>query len=403
MGKLEFSNSYTESTELIGYNDDILINVLIRLPGKSLMRFRNVSKHWLSLISSPYFSRCLNQIPISPSAIFLRMQPSLNKLKYHFLSLDRNPVREPSVRSFTFVDDPAGIRILQSCNGLLLCCSNNRLGEYNRNYYIYNPTTHQYTTLPKPDNRTQSPNTIFGVILAFDPLKSAHYKVIFVRSSETSPHLYQLEIYSSETHQWSFSSEISKVNNFSQGVYCCGGIHWRNNSGPFLRFDVHQERFQEIPMPKIPDDWDQQTKCRYFGECGGRLHLILTSCKHSTRQFDVYEMKNDFSGWFVKYRVDLNALISANPKMTQSNCHASDHWDYHAFTVLAIVVGEGSGQGSSLPFMVLHVPGKVITYSFKDKTSTLLHDFAPDCTDIEGCTTFEYDDAYPYITTLAIV
>ncbi|KAB2053719.1 hypothetical protein ES319_A12G206900v1, partial [Gossypium barbadense] len=363
-GKLEFSNSYTESNELIGYNDDILINVLIRLPG------------------NPYFSRCLNQIPMFPSAIFLQMQLSLNKPKYHFLSLDRNPVREPSVQSFTFVDDPAGIRILQSCNGLLLCCSNNRLGEYNRNYYIYNPTTHQYTTLPKPDNRTQSPNTIFGVILAFDPLKSVHYRVIFVRSSETSPHLYQLEMYSSETHQWSFSSEISKVNNFSQGVYCCGGIHWRNNSGSFLRFDVHQERFQEIPMPKIPDDWDQQTKCRYFGEW-------------STSQFNVYEMKNNFSGWFVKYQVDLNALISANPKMTQSNCHALEHWDYYAFRVLAIVVGEGSGQGSSSPFMVLHVPGKVITYSFKDKTSTLLHDFAPDCTDIEGCTTFEYDYAYP--------
>ncbi|XWS51568.1 hypothetical protein CRYUN_Cryun12cG0187900 [Craigia yunnanensis] len=386
------SNSRTKSAEIIGNNDDILIDILAHLPEKSLLRFRTVSKHWLSLISSPYFCRCLNQSSIFPSGLFLRMQPSLNKPKYHLLSLDGKPVRDP-FRSLTFVDDSAGIRILQSCNGLLLCCSNSRIGEYNRNYYIYNPTTNRYTTLPKPGNRI--PNTIFGVILAFDPSKSPHYKVVFVRGSEAS-HLYQLEIYSSETHRWSFSSEIPKVN-YSQGVYCCGSIHWMANSGALLCFDVDQERFQEIPMPEIPDDWNQQAKCRYFGEFGGRLHLILTNGKQSTRQFDVYEMEKDFSKWFVKYQVDLNALISAYPEMTHSNSHPSE-WDYHAFRVLAVVCKEIKGS-----FMVLHIPGKAISYSFKDKTSTLLHDFAPGCTDIEGCTTFKFDDAYPYIETFAIV
>ncbi|KAK8598814.1 hypothetical protein V6N13_076760 [Hibiscus sabdariffa] len=401
MGELDFSNSSTGSAELIGYCDDILVNVLVRLPGKSLLRFRNVSKQWFSLISSPYFSRCLSQSSIFPSAIFLRMR---NKLKYHLLPLDTNPVQGPTIRSFNFVDDSAGIRLLQSCNGLLLCCSNNRIGEYNRNYYIYNPTTNQYTTLPKPGNRTPSPNTIFGVILAFDPSKSVHYKVVFVRSSETTSHLYQLEIYSSETHLWSFSSNIPKVKNFGQGVYCGGAIHWiMNNSRCLLCFNVHLERFQEIPLPNILDDWDREPKCRYFGECGGRLHLILTSCKHSTRQFDVYEMKNDYSGWLTKYQVDLNALTSTYPEMTRSHSHPSD-WDYHAFRVLAIVVREESKQGPSpSSFIVLHIPGKAITYSFKDKTSTLLHDFAPGCSDIEGCTTFEWDDAYPYVATLAIV
>ncbi|KAE8720192.1 putative Kinase superfamily protein [Hibiscus syriacus] len=364
MGELEFLNSRTGSAELIGYNDDILVNILVLLPGNSLLRFRNVSKQWFSLISSPYFSRCLNQSLIFPSAIFLRMR---NKPKYHFLSLYKNPVRRPTVRSFTFIDDSAGIRLLQSCNGLLLCCSNNRIGEYDRTYYIYNPTTNQYTILPKPGNRTPNPNTVFGVTLAFDPSKSVHYKVVFVRSSETTSHLYRLEIYSSEAHLWSFSSDIPKVKNFGQGGYCCGAVHWiMNNSRSLLRFDVHLERFQGIPLPNIQDDWDQQPKCRYFGECGGYMHLILTSCKHSTRQFDAYEMKNDFSGWFAKYQVDLNALISTYPEMTRSHSHPLD-WDYHAFRVLAIVVGEESKQGlSPSSFIVLHIPGKAITYSFKD-------------------------------------
>lgn len=394
MKRQEAPSSRTKSAEMIGNNDDILINILVHLPEKSLLRFRNVSKHWLSLLSSPYFSRCLNHTSKSPSALFLRMPSSSYKPKYYFLWLDGKPILGPFIRSLTFVDEPAGIRILKSCNGFFLCCSNNRIGEYNRNYYIYNPTTNQYTTLPQTSIRI--PNTTFGVILAFDPSKSSHYKVVFVRSSETS-HLYQLEIYSSETQRWSFSNEIPRAN-YSQGVYCCGCIYWMTNSGTLLCFGVDQERFHEIPMPEIPDDWNQQAKCRYFGESGGHLHLILTSGKHSTRQFDVYEMEKDSSRWFVKYKVDLNAVISDYPEMTRSsNSHTSD-WDYHSFRVLSVVCKESEGS-----FMVLHIPGKVISYSFKDKASTLIHDFAPGCTDIEGCTMFESDDAYPYVGTFAIV
>ncbi|KAF5770572.1 putative F-box domain-containing protein [Helianthus annuus] len=37
--------------------DDILHNILARLPGKPLLRFRCVSKHWNGLISDPYFMK----------------------------------------------------------------------------------------------------------------------------------------------------------------------------------------------------------------------------------------------------------------------------------------------------------------------------------------------------------
>ncbi|KAK8516219.1 hypothetical protein V6N13_025727 [Hibiscus sabdariffa] len=371
------------------YND-IHANILAHLPEKSLLRFRNVSKQWCYMISSSYFSRCLNRCSMFPSGIFLKMRHSSNQPIYHFLSLHGKPVRD-SFRSLTFVDDSAGIRILQSCNGLLLCCSNRRVAETNRNYYIYNPTTNQYATIPKPGYRT--PNTIFGVILAFDPLKSSHYKVVFVRSATTSSHLYQLEIYSSQTRLWSFSSEVQEFN-YSKGAYCSGFIHWTTNSGASLRFDVGRERFQEIALP---DGWNQHARIRYFKESGGLLHLIFTNGRHSTRQFDVYEMEKDSSRWSVKYRVDLDALISEYPEMILNNSGPSD-WDYHAYRVLAVVSKENEGS-----FMVLHIPGKAISYNFKHQTSTLLHDFAPGCTHIEGCITIETDDSFPYFGSLAIV
>ncbi|KAI3793447.1 hypothetical protein L1987_36066 [Smallanthus sonchifolius] len=37
--------------------DDVLYNILGRLPGKPLLRLRCVSKHWNCLISDPYFMK----------------------------------------------------------------------------------------------------------------------------------------------------------------------------------------------------------------------------------------------------------------------------------------------------------------------------------------------------------
>ena len=36
-----------------GLNDDIILNILSRLPARSLHRFRCVSRHWRDLICSP--------------------------------------------------------------------------------------------------------------------------------------------------------------------------------------------------------------------------------------------------------------------------------------------------------------------------------------------------------------
>lgn len=53
--KLEAPSS--ESAQHIASNEDLLTELLLHLPPKSLLRFQTVSKHWLSIISSPQFRR----------------------------------------------------------------------------------------------------------------------------------------------------------------------------------------------------------------------------------------------------------------------------------------------------------------------------------------------------------
>jgi hypothetical protein len=58
MGNMSTSEvkSRSSSAETIGSNQDILTEILLRMPAKPLLKFKRVSKQWLSSISDPAFS-----------------------------------------------------------------------------------------------------------------------------------------------------------------------------------------------------------------------------------------------------------------------------------------------------------------------------------------------------------
>lgn len=271
-----------------------------------------------------------------------------------------------------------------SCNGLLLCSSSGT-GESGRNYYIYNPTTQQFSTLPKFNVRTVIQRTNYdGVNLAFDPSKSPHYKVVCVRTtgrntdhnqSDSYPHLYQIEIYSSETRSWKLStlSFTALVNtSFGNGVYWNGAIHWINSWGDFLYFNLDEERIGTIPMPPVPIPFGYKERRRvHFGESYDHVHLIEINGP-PTILFDVYELKRDYSGWFVKYHVDLNPIATAFPEMIRRS-YVPYELDYYSFLILSIVRREKDEDS----FLVLHIRGKALRYNLVDKSFYKLCDFAP--------------------------
>nr|GEX33122.1 hypothetical protein [Tanacetum cinerariifolium] len=79
--------------------------------------------------------------------------------------------------SFGSAEDVDHVRILQSCNGLLLCSGS----AWHVFYYIYNPSTILFKRLPQPNYYLRDDSWFFinGLFrLAFDPRKSSHYKVV---------------------------------------------------------------------------------------------------------------------------------------------------------------------------------------------------------------------------------
>ncbi|XP_009765975.1 F-box protein At5g07610-like [Nicotiana tabacum] len=354
------------SAEIVASIDDLLIQILLHLPITSLLYFKTVSKHWLSLITNPKFSILCHPNPNPAIGLFL---PSyVLKPKFDYVHFNSQNLTKPPFKKLKFTKDPSGITILQSCNGLLLCCSNRIRQPIN--YYVYNPTTKHYTTLPKSFLGTENSN-IHGLSLAFDPIKSPRYKVICIRNSVSSPEHYQIEIYSSETGPWRLSGGpfIADVN-FSKGVYWNGSIHWISTIGNLnsLCYNIDLESLGVIPMPPVPDNYVSVT-ISYFGESCDHLHLIQIS--NPQIQFDVYEMKRDYSEWFVKYKVDLHPIASAFPMMTNTYLDPFEI-DYYNFAILSLVRGRREEDA----FMVLGIPGdcKAIRYNLVSKSYEKLCD-----------------------------
>ncbi|CAL5322948.1 unnamed protein product [Camellia sinensis] len=377
-------NPNPSSSETVANNDDLLNQILLYLPIRSLLRFKSVSKHWLSLITNPHFLHLRTTHPNPrPSGLFLYRYSHQIHPDFDFLSLlNYESPSKPPFKALTFVHDPSDLRILQSCNGLLLCRG--------LHLYIYNPTTSQFATLPQPPRRVLTPlrcfTTFYAYNLAFDPSKSPHYKVVSVNFSCGLPDHYELEIYSSETGLWSpsgdpFTGDVS----FNLGVFWNGALHWISTSGgDSLYFNVDEELLETMPMPPIPDGWEER-RLRYFRESRDHLHLIEIYGPHTT-QFNVYEMERDYCGWFVKYRVDIDAIPNAFPEMIRSSLDPSD-LHYYQFVILGVIREENDEES----FLVLHIPGKVIWYNFRDKSFRELFDVPrrPDneCFSFEGSQT----------------
>ncbi|KAL5539590.1 hypothetical protein UlMin_046163 [Ulmus minor] len=338
----------SKSCEIVANNEDLLIQILVKLPLKSLIKFKSVSKHWLSLISNPDF---LNTFPRSVSGLF---QPILSTVirGYDFINLkESSTAPRPSL---AFTKYPYGSKILHSCNGLMLC--NGSVEKHGPKLdYVYNPTTKKQTVLPpRSFNRI-----ILSLSLAFDPSKSPYYKVVCVSSrDDTNDDPCVIEIYSSETRTWRLSGDTFNARlytEFEDGVFWNGAVHWISSSEPFLYMNMNEEKLRRMPSPpnvyELDEDGNEKW-FRYFGESRGHLHLIYDVPGLQTSHLDVYEMEIDYSGWFVKFRVEFSPFLLGN-----------GDFSFDRYSVVYIFRGDVDEES----YAVIRIPGKVIRYNFNRK------------------------------------
>ncbi|XP_026383802.1 F-box protein At5g07610-like [Papaver somniferum] len=226
-------NGNTSSSAVkIGTSVDLLTLILTRLPSKVLLVFKLVSKFWLSIIHSPHFAHeyFIRNPSLSILGLFWGTElPSVTKHKYEYIFLDGNTDGYVPFETIAFKVKRlvrVGIKILQSCNGLLLC-GNVVSRNSDRTYYIFNPYAKQYKIIPPSQIRSRDFPYLMNVSLVSDPSKSPYYKVISFWSSrdisdwcnidpelfntrtDLSSTKFRVEIYDSETSTWGLSGFYS--------------------------------------------------------------------------------------------------------------------------------------------------------------------------------------------------
>nr|XP_023882205.1 F-box/kelch-repeat protein At3g06240-like [Quercus suber] len=245
---------------------DVVLNILVRLLVKSVLRFRCVSKTWDSSITTPSFiSTHLNlnlnnnnnnnsiAYLITPTIAlgfpFIITIPSfIGSYDHAFNRISKYPIPSAFPR----------IHLASSCNGLVCLYPFARASINADSIYLWNPSIRKFKRLPA-FLITQSIYVSTG--FAYQP-ETNDYKVVKI-SQMYSPEFLcfelEAEVYTLSSNSWKKVgiSLTNKVAIFHFGdqtaKFVSGALHWLGYVGArhyvILSFDVSNDKFEEIALP----------------------------------------------------------------------------------------------------------------------------------------------------------
>ncbi|KAM0841533.1 hypothetical protein ACQ4PT_058962 [Festuca glaucescens] len=147
--------------------DDLVVEILSRLPLKSFCRFKCVCKSCLAFSSDPHHSQKLPRTPIG-----LLYQRCDYCSPIHLAGLPSSD-REIDT-ALCFVPSYDHLRLMDCSNGLLLCCYEGFTAYFPdvSRSVVCNPATQEWMFLPPTQPGSDSD---YHVMLCFDPLWSQHF------------------------------------------------------------------------------------------------------------------------------------------------------------------------------------------------------------------------------------
>ncbi|CAH8388272.1 unnamed protein product [Eruca vesicaria subsp. sativa] len=244
---------------------DLTMDILLKLPAKSLLVCKSVSKKWCSIIRSQIFIDTFLSVSISrPLFLFTYQHYSWNdnydnqliilSSPHHISHPESNDSSSLVPRHEMAMSKTSPDRyIIHSCVRGFIYCS------HHHHYMVCNPTTRQVISLPE-DHRFDHDTVKYYMHLGYD-LSNDKYKVLRMvvtqpwRDNLVSEHsVYTLERQQSSNVPWRrVESGISNYTPCSKGVYINGVVYYegRTTSSMILvTFDFDSERFGQIKQPE---------------------------------------------------------------------------------------------------------------------------------------------------------
>ncbi|KAM3696627.1 hypothetical protein ACJW30_06G054900 [Castanea mollissima] len=228
---------------------ELIVDILSRLPVKSLCRFKCVSKPWRTLISHPDFVKThLHR------AQFKRLILASNDSLY---SIDHETSFENDVVAVALDYFPLDqnhqsypIEMIGSCNGLLC------LKPQPNTFFVFNPATHESARIPDAPTPFGFDHAILAHGFGYAP-SIDDYKLVKAVNAPL------VAVFSLRTSAWKLVEgfHYKKPTELWEGPLPCGtnlngALHWvfklcGGNECVIAAFDLETDTFRDMPVPAI--------------------------------------------------------------------------------------------------------------------------------------------------------
>ncbi|XP_028755028.1 F-box protein CPR1 [Neltuma alba] len=236
---------------------EVIIDILSRLPVKSVLRFRCTCKSWRSLIDGSHF-------------ISFHLHKSLETNRNNLVIFRQNS--DLQIVDFDTLDAAVEVvhplmcygnrlKVLGSCNGLLCICN---VAE---DIALWNPSIrkHKILALLPVERRPESDTSLFAARVygfGYDSfsddyklLRISYYIDLHSRTFDS-----QVKLYSLRTNSWKTIQHMPYALCCARtmGVFVGGALHWvvtrkLEPDAPdlIIAFDLKYENFREVPLPDL--------------------------------------------------------------------------------------------------------------------------------------------------------
>ncbi|XP_028768322.1 F-box/kelch-repeat protein At3g23880-like [Neltuma alba] len=274
---------------------EIITDILLRLPVKSLMRFQCVCKEWKKLFKTPTFiAEHLHHSPKHNSLLFdctiYGSSLSLLNHKMQVLEFQKPP----------FIDTPTmgSYRIICSCNGLL--CVELIKSE---TLFLWNPGIREVRQVPKALKLLENKYCCVG--FGFTSIVN-DYKIVKLFISWYDDLVHRAEVYSLSTGSWKevdVGNLEGVIDITGSGFTCKGSIFWfglkedgekGSDRNLIVSFDIAMDDFTLIRMPTLSP---KSSYCNSLTLHDNKLAMLSTRFNGDTRSCSTDLWVMEGSSW----------------------------------------------------------------------------------------------------------
>ncbi|KAM7528185.1 hypothetical protein LguiB_031595 [Lonicera macranthoides] len=288
--------------------NSLVLEILQKLPVKSIFKFKSVSKHWLSLISHPSFPRSYtNHQHHSP--------------RWTLISGNRNGITliSPNL-SLPFLLEQhhknINIRQLTCSNGLLLYSVIDQTRQ-NVEYRVCNPLTKKLIYLPKPLSRPNLAREGFLV----DP-NSGHFLVVRAGEFKSKLKVFDFEVFASEFGEWVYVKLSCPrfISSFVMGrpsVCYRGVLHWLVDNYTIIAFDPKSGN-NECCLIDLPRDRESRILGILGVSCECLYYLEMVESYGGSFQTESLGlwMLTVAGEWCLKYKTRVSEIWSSDAQLS---------------------------------------------------------------------------------------